>query len=62
MFDRGVFCIARREYKSLLHKKKKEFNDALLHDLVSSVNDQYLFWEKVHKISITKGIVRNTEY
>jgi hypothetical protein len=58
--DRDAFCVARREYKNLLYRKKKEFNYALLHDLVSSVNDQYSFWDKVRKISIKGKTVRNT--
>ena len=50
--DRSAFCLARREYKHLLKKrKKKDFYDALLDKLISSVKNQKDFWESVHKIS-----------
>ena len=57
--DRDIFCVTRREYKNLLRRKKKTYNDALLNNLVRSVNDQYTFWESVHKIPFKKGSVRN---
>ena len=53
--DRGAFCLARREYKNMLKKKKKDFYDVLLAKLISSVKNQKDFWESVH---ITQKKVR----
>jgi hypothetical protein len=38
--DRDFYCRARREYKHLLKKKKKMFNNALSTDLLTSIKDQ----------------------
>ena len=35
--DRDCFCKARREYKNLLKRKKKQFNDVMLNELVTSI-------------------------
>ena len=53
--DRIVYCKARREYKNLLHKKKKEFNNTVLAKLVKSIKDQKCFWETLHSISKKKS-------
>jgi hypothetical protein len=42
--DRNEYCIVRREYKNLLYRKRKSFNDNLIKNLLDSVNDQYTFW------------------
>ena len=40
----------------ILKKKRKLFNEALLHELVTSVNNQKEFWNSVRKMSpIRKG-------
>ena len=52
--DRVTYCKAKREYKSLLHKKKKDFNDTIIDKLVKSVKDQKCFWETLHSISKRK--------
>jgi hypothetical protein len=57
--DRNAFCIARREYKNLLKKKKKQYNDTLLNMLLDSVKNQRDFWDAVHKISFKRKNVRN---
>ena len=57
--DRSAFCLARREYKNLLKKKKKYFYDVLLDKLISSVKNQKDFWESVHKISPKRKSVYN---
>ena len=53
--DRGAYCLARREYKNMLKKKKKDFYDVLLAKLISSAKNQKDFWESVH---ITQKKVR----
>jgi hypothetical protein len=52
--DREAFCIARREYKRLLKRKEKQFNDTLINQLISSVNNQKDFWNTVHRISFKR--------
>ena len=47
--DSIAYCKARREYKKLLNKKKKQLNDAILNELIESVNDQKTFWNTMHK-------------
>eukprot|EP00745_Piridium_sociabile_P045820 TRINITY_DN998_c1_g4_i1.p1 TRINITY_DN998_c1_g4~~TRINITY_DN998_c1_g4_i1.p1 ORF type:complete len:378 (+),score=37.26 TRINITY_DN998_c1_g4_i1:85-1134(+) len=53
--DRSLYCIARREYKNLNKRKKKDYNDSLLTELVNSVKSQKEFWDAVHKISKRKS-------
>ena len=48
--DRDSFCKARREYKHLLNRKRKQYNNALLTELLSSIKDQKQFWNNVRKI------------
>jgi hypothetical protein len=52
--DRDSFCKARREYKQLQKQKRKEFNNALLAELIASITSQKQFWDTVHKISSKK--------
>jgi hypothetical protein len=53
--DINLFCIARREYKNLNKRKRKEYNSSLLNELLTSVNSQKDFWKTVHKISKKKS-------
>ena len=48
--DRVSYCIARREYKKLLQKKRIDYNKSLVSKLINSVHDQNNFWSNVHKI------------
>ena len=59
MVDRNTFCIARREYKHLLTRKRKEHDTRMINLLVSSVDDQSKFWETVHKIASKRTHVKN---
>ena len=52
--DRDQYCKARREYKHLLNRKRKNFNNALLDELVASITSQKQFWDTVHKITRKK--------
>ena len=47
--SRESFCKARREYKNLLKKKKKDFNDSLIGSLIDSISSQREFWNIIHK-------------
>lgn len=49
--DRNNFCIARREYKNLLLRKRKMFNDLLFKRITDSVNDQQEFWKAWRTVS-----------
>ena len=52
--DSIAYCKARREYKNLLYKKKKQFNGPILNELIESVNDQKTFWNTMHKVQSRK--------
>ena len=52
--DSIAYCKARREYKNLLYKKKKQFNGPILNELIESVNDQKTFWDTMHRIQSRK--------
>ena len=52
--DRSVYCIARREYKNLIKRKKKEYNELLVNKLIKSVKNQKEFWDTVRKVSKKK--------
>ena len=52
--DSIAYCKARREYKKLLNKKKEQLNDAILNELIESVNDQKTFWNTMHKVQSRK--------
>ena len=58
--DRDRFCRARREYKHLLNRKRKQYNNILLADLVSSIKDQKQFWNNVRKIGSKRRQPINT--
>ena len=58
--DRSEYCIARREYKNLLHRKRKQYNDILISNLVTSIDDQHAFWCAVKNISFKQRSVRNS--
>ena len=49
--NRVAYCRTRREYKNLLFRKKKLFNDLLFNKLVSSIDDQQAFWQTMSKIN-----------
>jgi hypothetical protein len=49
--DRFDYCKLRREYKHLLSRKKSTYNKNIIDELLMSINDQKLFWEKVNNIS-----------
>ena len=57
--DGSALSIARREYKRLLKRKEKDFHNALLSNLLSTVNDQKQFWANVQKVSHKKKFVGN---
>ena len=48
--DRFNFCKTRREYKNLLHVKKKQFNKSMIEKLLNSIDSQKDFWDTIHKI------------
>ena len=45
---RHSYCTLRREYKNLLHRKKKIFNESICNKLLESINDQKTFWDVVN--------------
>ena len=49
--DSVAYCISRREYKNLLYRKKKQYNESILEQLMSTVNDQQNFWKTLRKVS-----------
>ena len=57
--DRNSFCIAKREYKNMLKRKKVDFNAVLLDKSISSVKSQKDLWKTVHKISFKRKSVYN---
>ena len=53
--DRHKYCVARREYKNLLARKKnKQYNSAILDNLIASVDNQKEFWNTVNRVSFKK--------
>ncbi|KAK7100495.1 hypothetical protein V1264_023441 [Littorina saxatilis] len=54
VIDKNIYCIARREYKYLIVRKKKSYNAGLIADLSNSVKSQKLFWETMKKLSRRK--------
>ena len=48
--DRIAFCQARREYKTLLRNKRKEYNQSIADKLVESISDQKTFWQAMHAV------------
>ena len=57
--DRHNFCKCRREYKYLLQRKKKEFNEKTINMLVDSIDNQQSFWDTLYKICPKKSSIRN---
>jgi hypothetical protein len=49
--DRFEYCKTRREYKYLIDRKKKQYNEQLFSDLLAVVNNQKQFWSKIKNIS-----------
>jgi hypothetical protein len=56
---RNEFIKVRREYKYLLKRKEKQFNDFLLDKLESSIQNQKEFWDTIHKASLKRKQPRN---
>ena len=57
--DRVSFCQVRRQYKNLIFRKKRQYNQTMIDTLVSSVNCQKEFWDNVHKIIPKRKTVKN---
>ena len=57
--EKDACCKARREYNNLLYRKKKDFNDTNVNELLRSVKDQQTFWITVRKVSSRKSQPRN---
>ena len=57
--DRHNFCRSRREYKHLLHRKKKQFNERAINMLIETVDKQQSFWETLYKICPKKKFIHN---
>ena len=57
--DQHSFSIARREYKRLIKRKEKDFNNALLDKLLLSINEQKEFWGNVNKVMGKKKTICN---
>ena len=47
---RDDYCNTRKEYKRLLNKKKKEFNNSVIKDLVLTIGNQQEFWNRIRNI------------
>ena len=54
------YTIARREYKHLLKRKEKDFHDALLNRLETSISNQKEFWGEIRRTSFRKRQPRNS--
>ena len=57
--DRHAFCKSRREYKNMLYRKKKMFNNAAMDRLLSVIDDQQSFWKTVRKIVPNRNYISN---
>ena len=57
--DSTAYCQARREYKNVLYRKKKDFNDTIVNELILSVKDQQTFRITMCKVSSRKSQPRN---
>ena len=53
---RHSFCKERREYKHLLERKEKLYNQQMLNKLLSSVDNQQEFWNVVHNTMPKRGV------
>ena len=57
--DREQYCIARREYKRLIQRKKKDFNRSIIDSLTLAIEKQKEFWDTMHKICPRKKFTKN---
>ena len=57
--NRFEYCKARREYKHLLYRKKRAYNEGVFNSLLEAVNDQKEFWSKVRQLSTQKCYQKN---
>jgi len=57
--DRHIFCRTRREYKNLLIRKKKMYNNMMLKKLSESASDQKSFWENMKSTVPKRKYIRN---
>ena len=56
---RHSYCTLRREYKNLLHRKRRMFNENICNKLVDSINDQKTFWDVVNNTLPKRKFNRN---
>lgn len=59
VLSKQSYCAARREYKNLLVKKKRHFNNEKINMLLESVNDNQLFWKNIKNTIPKKNSVSN---
>ena len=57
--NRQRYCKMRREYKNLIHHKRKLYNDSLFGKLVSSVDNQQTFWQNMSKLNSSRIQTKN---
>ena len=57
--DQQAFVVARREYKNLINRKRKQHNNTLLNNLVRSVGNQKEFWNSIRKVSFKRTQPQN---
>ena len=57
--DRQNYCKLRREYKNLIHFKKKEFKNSIFNKLVTALTSQNDFWQKMKLILRKKSKQKN---
>jgi hypothetical protein len=57
--DNSSFVKARREYKNMLIKKRKQFNKNSLNKLMTSINNQKEFWDCMKNISFKNRQPKN---
>ena len=56
---RDLYRVARREYKNMLKRKQKQYNESLMSELLQSINDQKQFCNYMRKISEQRSQLRN---
>ena len=57
--QRQKYCISRREYKWLIERKKREFNEMTIAKLLSSLNNQRDFWATMRAIAPKRQYSKN---
>ena len=57
--DRFNYCKLRREYKNLIYRKKKDFNNLMINKLIESINCQESFWKQIHEMMPRKKMISN---